>query len=185
MPSLSEILFGQKSSIQQQSTQNPQQQAMQSQLMQLLAPLLGQGGDYLSGLFDMSSEGQDAFAAPFMRQFEEQTIPGIAERFTAMDGQRSGAFGQQLGQAGAGLQENLASLQGQLSQSGLNSLMQLLQQSMSPSLENIYKPGSSGLLGGLLGGVGQAAGTGLGGSMGRGFGNLGQSGYNYLGGLLK
>ena len=43
-------------------------------------------------------------------QFQQQTIPSIAERFTALDGQRSSGFPQILGQQAAGLEEALAAL---------------------------------------------------------------------------
>jgi len=49
------------------------------------------------------------------RQFEEETIPSIAERFTAMGGgQLSSAFPAALGRAGAGLEESLAALRTQM-----------------------------------------------------------------------
>lgn len=155
MPKLSEFLFGKGESIKQAPTLTPQQQQLQGNLLQMLGPLLGQGGEFLGGLFGDSSQ----FSAPFMRQFEEQTIPGIAERFSAIDGQRSSAFGQQLGAAGAGLQENLASLQGQLGMQGLGQLAQLFGMGQQPSFENIYKPQSLGLTGGLTQGVGQGLGN--------------------------
>lgn len=45
------------------------------------------------------------------RQFQQQTVPGLAERFTSAGGQRSSAFRQQLGQAGSDLASRLAALQ--------------------------------------------------------------------------
>jgi len=126
MPSLKDFLFGSKEKIQQVSQLTPEQQQMQNQLLQFLGPLLGQGSSFLSGLLDSSKGGQEAFAAPYMRQFQEEILPGIAERFSAMDGQSSSAFGQQLGKAGSGLQEQLASLQGNLGIQGMQSLMQML-----------------------------------------------------------
>jgi len=44
------------------------------------------------------------------QDFAQKTLPGIAERFTAAGGQRSSAFQQQLGQAGADLETQLAAL---------------------------------------------------------------------------
>lgn len=49
----------------------------------------------------------------YQTQFQQQTIPSILERLTSMGGQRSNALGQTLGQAGAGLAENLAALESQ------------------------------------------------------------------------
>ena len=82
--------------------------------------------------------------------------PGIAERFSEADAQGSSAFGQQLGAAGAGLQENLASLQGQLSQQGLQSLMGLLSQGQQPTFNTIYQPGGGGAFTELMKGLGGA-----------------------------
>lgn len=48
-----------------------------------------------------------------MRLFEEQTLPGIREGFTAMGGRRSSAFGHSITDARAGLASRLAALQAQ------------------------------------------------------------------------
>jgi hypothetical protein len=91
--------------------------------------------------------------------FAQQTIPSIAERFTGLGAQRSSAFGQQLGQAGAGLETNLASLgaqyglqnRGQEAQIGLQNQQQLLQYILSllglgtqRTFENAYQPRQPG-----------------------------------------
>jgi len=93
---------------------NPQQR----QIFEMLAQLMGGSGnfqkanDYQSQLLSGDPEATKAFEAPYMRQFNEQTIPGIAERFSGMGAgaQSSGAFQRALGGAGADLQERLASL---------------------------------------------------------------------------
>jgi len=78
----------------------PEQQSLISQLM---GALTGQGGPQGGILGDLL--GGDAFAVPEMRRFQEQTIPGIAERFTGLGAgsQSSSAFQQALGTAGADL----------------------------------------------------------------------------------
>jgi hypothetical protein len=48
-----------------------------------------------------------------MNQFNQQIVPGLAERFSGAGGQRSSAFGQQLGSAGADLATALGALQEQ------------------------------------------------------------------------
>jgi len=81
--------------------------------------------------------------------FQTQTVPGLAERFTAMgNGQRSSAFQGALGQAGAGLNEALAALR---SQYGL----QQAQMGLQPRFESSYMAGQPGLLGQLGGGAAQ------------------------------
>ena len=48
----------------------------------------------------------------YTRNFAQNTVPGLAERFTSMGqgGQHSSAFQGALGQAGAGMNEDLAAL---------------------------------------------------------------------------
>lgn len=75
-------------------------------------------------------------------QFAQSTIPGIAERFSGMGAQGSSAFGQQLGQAGAGLEQGLAGMESQhnLQQQGL--LQSLL--GLGLGGENIHQPAEQG-----------------------------------------
>ena len=100
-------------------TMTPQQQQIQNQILQLLMGQLG-GGGFLQGLLGGET---GAFEAPARRQFEEQTIPSIAERFSALGAQGSSAFGQTLGQAGAGLEEALSAQRGQMGLQGLGALL--------------------------------------------------------------
>ncbi len=126
--------------------QNPQQQFNAQpgiqQLMQLLTGQLGQQGR------PTDTSGFNPIEAHATRQFNTQTIPGLAERFQAMGGQGTGnssAFQGALGQAGSDLQSGLASLRSQygIQQQGLNQRQQGLNQ---------------GLLGQLLGTQGQQQG---------------------------
>lgn len=57
-----------------------------------------------------------------INQFNQQTVPGLLERFTGAGGQRSNAFGQQLGAGGSDLAQALEALreQSQLQEVGLN-----------------------------------------------------------------
>lgn len=127
------------------STQNPEQQAGFSQLMQQLLQqlqgtqnLFGQGSSFLQNLLSGSPESTQAFEAPIMRQFNEQIIPGIAERFTGMGAgaQRSGAFQRALSGAGTGLAENLAALRGNMQLQALPQALGYSQQPLS-GLENL------------------------------------------------
>jgi hypothetical protein len=80
-----------------------------------ISPTEQAGQGFLQNLLSRTPEQQyQTFAQPFMRQFQEQTVPQLAERFSGLGAQRSSAFGQALGGAGAGLQENLAALKGNL-----------------------------------------------------------------------
>jgi hypothetical protein len=144
-----ELLFGAPSS--QISTINPGQEQLQQSLIPILMQLL-QGGEPagFKGIEDNAN-----------RNFYTNTVPSLAERFTAMGGgQRSSAFKSALGQAGSGLQSSLGALK---SQFGQNQLSQLL----GPSLQSnrAYLPATPGLLQSFAGAFGQGAGKAAGTAM--------------------
>jgi len=124
----------------QLSNQTGQQQGLNS--------LLGNLSQGALGNFNLpgSNNGMSSFqplAQQAQRNFQTQTVPGLAERFTSMGGGQLGsaAFSNQLGQAGAGLQSDLAGQeQGfnmQQEQMQNQNLMQLLQMFLRPQFENI------------------------------------------------
>lgn len=125
-------LFGQ-SGMQKLPTMNPQQKQILQQLMQMLNPQgqVGQGqmqgNQYLQDLMNPNSEAVNQFTQPYMNQFNQQTVPGLAERFAGMGAQGGGlsssGFGQALGAAGANLQTNLAALKAGLGQQAAGQLM--------------------------------------------------------------
>lgn len=110
-----------------------EQKALFSQMMQMLGPEGGlgegmQGGiDLQRQLMDPNSEAVRQFSDPYMREFEQQTIPGLAERFAGMGGMGGGmsssGFGQSLSSAGGNLQSQLAQLKAGLGQNAAQSLM--------------------------------------------------------------
>lgn len=151
MAGLSNILFGRRGSVSQLPLYTPQQQSMMSQLgSQALAGLQGNQFDFAP------------IEAQARRGFSQQTIPGIAERFTGMGGgQRSSAFAGALGGAGADLDTNLAALKSQYGLQQQNQLMNMLQLALRPQFENTYRPSTQGLFGGILGGASQGIGSSL------------------------
>lgn len=86
--------------------------------------------------------------------FSEQTIPGIAERFTKMGAQKSNAFGQQLGAAGADLESNLGLMRQQFGNENRNFFGSLSKMGLEPQIETLYTPGNESfgqkLLGNLI-----------------------------------
>lgn len=143
---------------------NPQQE-------QVLNQLLSQGLGGIKGLqkgFDFSPIANQA-----QQRFSQQTVPGLAERFTSMGGSgasnalSSPAFASQLGQAGSGLQGDLASLQAQYGFEGQgrqqNLFQNLLNLGLQPRNEQLFIPRSPGLfeagLPSLLGGLGKGIGA--------------------------
>lgn len=119
---------------------------------------LGSGFDFLNSILSQNPEAIAKFEAPTRRAFQEQTLPSIAERFTKMGAQRSSAFGQQLGQAGQRLEESLAAQRSGLSMDALGQLQNLLGTGLTPQFENVFRPATQGLLGGLATSAGQGLG---------------------------
>ena len=138
--SLKSFLFGKPEQFKQLPTMTGGQQQFQNQALQNIMGLLGPGG----GL-DLAPIEQQARS-----NFMGKTVPGIAELFTSMGegGQRSSAFQGALGQAGAGLEQNIAAMKPQWN-------MQLLQSLMGPAMQSSFdtyhQPATQGLMGGLAG----------------------------------
>mgnify|MGYP003653493345 CR=1 FL=1 len=127
----------------------PQQQAWQSQLGQ-------QGMQQLQNPF----EGFQPIEQRARDQFQQTTVPSLAERFTAMgNGQRSSAFQGALGQAGSGLESNLAAMRSQYGMQNRQQGAGFLSQAMQPSFDTVQQQKSPGFLesslGALSGGLGQ------------------------------
>jgi len=173
MSSLSEMLFGKAGEMRAFPTMSPQQQALFSQLLSGLGGPLGSGLENLQQILSGSPEAFKAFEAPMMRQFNEQIIPGIAERFSGAGAgaQSSSAFQNALGQAGTGLSERLASMKAGLQQNALGQLSSLLGMgTQTPTFQWQQMPGSEGALSSMFGGIGSGFGSGLGGLFGKLFG---------------
>lgn len=134
MPSLKEWLFGSEEKFKKLPTMSSGQQGIQSQLEQLLGGGGGQQGGLaqlfqtLLGQLDPNSQQYEGFEQPYLKEFEEQTLPGIAERFAGAGALSSSGFGQALGGARAGLAANLVGLKSGMQQQGKqNALQQLMQ----------------------------------------------------------
>ncbi len=173
--SISEFFFGKPEQMQQLSRFAPGQEQIFQQMQQHQLgggisqdPLFGSVMGFLQSIFGGQDEGASALEAPAMRQFREQIIPGIAERFSGLGAgaQSSSAFQQALGGAGAGLAENLAAMRSQRQMDALSPALSFSQvphqQQMDvlgvSSFENMFRQRQPGilenLLGQLAGGVG-------------------------------
>ncbi len=156
---------------------NPQQQGGINQLLnQTLQGLQPQ--NFGSGFQPIAQEARN--------QFQQQTIPGLAERFTSMGGgQKSSAFQGALGSAASGLEQGLAAQQAQFGQNQQSQLQNLLSTLLSSYGEPVHQPSFledavpgalqalfkylTGGVGGLAGAAGGAALGGLGQLLGNGF----------------
>lgn len=172
-----------KPSVSKLSTIDPQQQQYQQGLLQqapnLLQTIMQQlGQPAQKSQFDFAPIAQQA-----RTQFNTQTVPGLAERFAGLGGDSRGssAVTGQIGAAGAGLDEGLASLQQHYGlqqqqfdygaqQDRLQQLMQLFSlisgQALGQNHENIYDPGQAAgykqLIGNFASALGGMAGKYLG-----------------------
>lgn len=179
-----------------QSSLSPQQTALLNQLISQAGGNLSQGdikqnslfqggSSFLQNLFSNDPQQQQSFEAPYMRQFNEQTIPDLAERFAGLGAGSSSAFQNALGQAGASLQEKLAHLRSgnqlgalgsalSFSQQPISNLMQFLNASLGgtmsggggPAAQQQGQPGAfsrflAPINSGIGGALGQSVGTGL------------------------
>lgn len=171
----------QQDKISQLPTINPQQQQAFSQYWQNPIqnnPLYGSGQDYLMNLLGGGPGAFSAFEAPYMQNFQQNIVPGIAERFAGLGtgsgaGSSSGLYNS-LGQAGRNLQTDLAGLRSGLQMQALPQALGYAQQPYSNTLAGLgvqpfgytHEPGQGGLFGNILaglgGGFGQYFGQGLG-----------------------
>jgi hypothetical protein len=132
------------------------------------------GQNWLQSMFsDPSFFNQ--FEAPLQRQFEEQTIPQLANRFGAMGSGgalESDAFRRQLGREGSNLQTNIAALRGGMQQQAIpqllgyaqqpfNNYSSLLQNALTPT-QNTHQGATPGLFGNLFSSLFGGAATGYG-----------------------
>jgi hypothetical protein len=125
------------------STQQMQLQNMAGGSAQQLLPQVQQGFNF------------EPIAQQARTQFNTQTIPSLAQRFTGLGQSRAGSdYMHALGSAGAGLEQNLASLgaqygfQNQGRQQQL--LMSLLSLALQPQFENVYQGGEQGAFASIL-----------------------------------
>jgi hypothetical protein len=141
-------LFGQPDEFQQVQNFSSEQQG----IMQLLQQL---------GRFGLQNPygGFEGIENQARNQFAQQTVPSLAERFTSLGNNSlsSPLFASQLGQAGAGLEGDLASQKAQYGQQNIQQILQMLQLGLQPQFENVHRPQSNGLAqNAILGGI-QAA----------------------------
>lgn len=181
--------MGTPESFEQRSTLNPQQQNLFSQLIkatqsQGAGGAFGDAADYYRGLLGNDSEDMDAFAAPELRRFNQETIPGLAEQFAGMGsgGLSSSGFRNAAVNAGSDLTERLAAMRASLRQNAASGLQQLGQQGLQNVSQNVYRPRQPGFLESAAPAFGTAVGTAIGGPIGGAIGGgLGQLGSSFLG----
>lgn len=182
MGSFGDWLLGSPDKLKKIPTGTQEQQGLHNNILQQAMGMSQAGGgynqaqNYYNSLMQPGNDAFNNFAAPFMNQFQEQTLPGIAERFAGAGALSSSGFGQALGGAGAGLQSQLAQLFAQLQSQAAGQQTNQYNQLATTGLN--YQPfayqqqqGSGGFLGPLLAGIGTAAAGPIGGAIGGVAGN--------------
>jgi hypothetical protein len=171
MPKLSEYLFGMPEKRETYSLLNQGQQGLQNNQFAALNQR-GVGGAY-GGVADqyrsmMSGGEDDSFINPLMQEYNQETIPGLAEQFAGMGsgGMSSSGFRNAGLRAGADLQERIGALRAQLRMQGAQGMQGLAQQAMQPSQGFLMSPRVPGVLEQFSGAFGGAAAQGIGRKLG-------------------
>lgn len=99
-------------------------------------PTYQQGSGFLQRILSQDPELMRQFEAPAMRQYNEEIVPAIAERFAGTGSLNSSAFQHAMAQAGTGLAERIASMRAQL---GLGAAGQALNYAQAPYNQEMSK----------------------------------------------
>ena len=187
MSSLSQFFMGTPARYDQRSRLGPNQQPIQGQLSQAaMGP--GAGGafgdvaDYYRGLLSNDSADVNAFAAPEIRRFQQQTVPGLASQFAGIGagGALHGSgFQNSVLNASTDLGERIAAIRAGLRQNAAQGLQGIGQQSLADYFQNTYQQRSPGFLENLAQAVGKILGSYVG--AGEGGGDLFSSIYKSYG----
>lgn len=161
MSKFNEFLFGKKGKSKQLSTQTPEQE----ELLKLITEGLTSGEGPLKDLFgDFDAAAfEKGVSQPALKQFQDEILPQLQEKFIA--GNQVLGSGLQRAQAkeATDLQSKLAELmynaQNQQKQNKLQGVQTALG---TKATENIYKPGTEGLVQGAVKGLAQGAGNAAG-----------------------
>lgn len=123
--------------------------------------VFGQAADYNRNLLSNDSADINAFEAPLRREFNEDILPGIAERYAGMGSGSYGSSGQrnQSLRAGRDLGERLASIRSGLRQNASQNLFNMGQFGIQSAQQ---RPETGGFLGGIAQNLGPAIGTAAG-----------------------
>ncbi len=152
------------------STLRPEQeplyrQAVNAGLGRGAGGAIGDASDYYRNLLSDNSADYNSFAAPAMRQYNQDIAPQIAEQYAGMGagGLSSSGFRNAQNQGSVDLAERLGAIRANLRQSGAQGLQNAGQIGLQNFSQNmVTQPGSEGMASSLipavLGGIGTAVG---------------------------
>ncbi len=160
MPKFNEFLFGKKGKTKQVSTVSPEQQ----QLIDLINQGIMKGEGDLAGLFNFDEEAfQKGVQDPALKNFKENILPQIQEKFIA--GNQVLGSGMRRGQtkAATDMQSNIDQLRYQAQQDAAKNKMAAIQQMLGmKTFENVYQPGTQGVVQGVVQGAAEGFGNAVG-----------------------
>jgi len=124
----------------------------------------GDVADYYRNQLSDNPSDMQAFAAPEMRRFNEQVIPGLAEQFAGMGSGALSSSGFRNAAVGAGtdLSERLGAIRANLRQQSAQGLMGVGQQGLQSYTTQHTNPGTEGFGSQVIGAITGAAGTAIG-----------------------
>lgn len=177
---IGKFLMGTPDKARQVSNLRPEQEGLYNQAVGAgLGPgaggAFGDAADYYRGLLGNNSQDAQAFAAPAMRQYNEEIVPGLSEQFAGMgSGALSGSgFNLAQQQGNVDLSERLGALRANLRNSAASGLQNIGQLGLGNFSQWQTQPGTQGFLGSLAPALGTGIGSALGGPIGAAFGNMG------------
>ena len=136
------------------STLRPEQEGLYNQSVNAgmnrgAGGAFGQAADYYRDQLSNENSDFNAFAAPQLRQYNQDIVPGLSEQFAGMGagGLSSSGFRNAQVQGATDLSERLGAIRAQLRQQGAQGLQQIGQQGLQNfSQDRVTQPGSEGLL---------------------------------------
>jgi hypothetical protein len=169
-----DFFFGSPAKRKNVSNLRPEQESLYQQLIAAgKAPgaggAFGSAADYYRNLLGDNSADYNAFAAPMLRQYNQDIVPGISEQFAGMGagGLSSSGFRNAQVQGATDLSERLGALRANLRQAGAAGLANIGQQGLQNYSTNMEtQPGSEGFLGAIAPAIGTGLGAAVGGPIG-------------------
>jgi hypothetical protein len=111
-----------------------------------LGPVNNDAINYIQQLLSEDPNALSDFEQPYLDRYNEETVPGIAERFAGLGAQSSSGFNQAMAQGARGLQTDLAALRAGLKSQALNQLNNMTRTGLTQINQPYVKKGTPGLL---------------------------------------
>ncbi len=138
------------------------QQAVNAGLGEGAGGAFGTSADYYRNLLSDDSADFNAFAAPQLRQYNQDIMPGISEQFAGMGagGLSSSGFRNAQVQGATDLSERLGAIRANLRQAGAQGLQNIGQVGLQNYSQNmVTEPGTEGFLSQMAPAIGTAIGS--------------------------